>query len=179
LSDTVPARKATPAVAFCFVLNQLLGRERWARERLARFAGQALDIRLPLAPSLRIAIAADGQVEPGGPEPSACITLTGIAGTTELADELRFLARHLRWDAEEELSRLVGDVAAHRIGTGLRALIGWQRDARQRFSEALADYAVDERRALVHRSELSQLAADIRRLNEDLARLEQRTPRLD
>ncbi|MFN2646724.1 MAG: SCP2 domain-containing protein [Burkholderiales bacterium] len=170
--------KATPAVAFCFVLNQLLAREHWARGRLARFSGQALELRLPLAPQLRIAITPDGALEPGGPEPTALMTLAGIDGTSELAEELRFLVRHLRWDAEEELAHLVGDVAAHRVAMGLRALARWQRDAGQRLAEGLADYAVDERRALVRRVELRQLAADIERLAKQLAALEQRTGRL-
>jgi len=179
LSETAPARKATPAVAFCFVLNALLAREHWARERLARFAGQALELRLPLTPAVRVCIAADGRLEPDGPEPSASITLAGVRGDSELAAELRYLVRHWRPDVEEELSRLIGDVAAHRIGLGLRALVNWQRDAAQRLSEAAADYAIDERRALVRRGELEQLAADIARLTQALDTFEQRIARLD
>ena len=179
MSETAPARKATPAVAFCFVLNPLLARERWARQRLARFAGQALELRLPLAPAVRLSIAPDGRLEPDGPEPSATVILAGIRGESEFADELRYLARHLRPDVEEELSRLIGDVAAHRIGLGLRALLNWQRDAAQRLTEAAADYAVDERRALVRRGELDQLAAEMARLAQALDALEQRIARLD
>ena len=166
-------------MAFCFVLNPLLARERWARERLARFAGQTIELRLPLAPAVRVSIAADGRLEPDGVEPSASITLGGISGQSEFADELRSLARHLRPDVEEELSRVIGDVAAHRIGRGLRALVRWQRDAAQRLREAAADYAVDEQRALVRRAEHAQLAADIARLAQALEVLEQRIGRLD
>ena len=166
-------------MAFCFVLNALLGRERWARDRLARFAGQGIEFRLPLAPALRLAIAPDGQLEPDGPEASAVVTPTGISGESALAEELRYLRRHLRWDVEEELSRLVGDVAAHRIGDTVRALLAWPRDSARRLTEAAADFAIDERRALVRRGELEQLAADIAALAEALAALEQRIARLD
>ena len=166
-------------MAFCFVLNRLLGRERWARDRLVRFAGEALELRLPLASPIRISITADGEVQPDGPTPAAAITLGGVRGDTPLADELRFLARHLRWDAEEELSRIVGDVAAQRLASGLHALVRWQRDAAERLTETAADYASDERRALVRRPELQQLADDLARLREALAALEQRIARLD
>jgi len=179
LSETAPARKATPAVAFCFVLNALLAREHWARERLARFAGQAIGLRPPLAPVVRVSITPDGRLEPDGPEPSASITLAGVRGDSELAAELRYLARHLRPDVEEELSRVIGDVAAHRVGRGLRALVRWQRDAAQRLTEAAADYAVEEQRAFVRRAEHEQLAADIARLAQALEALEQRIARLD
>jgi ubiquinone biosynthesis protein UbiJ len=179
LSDTAPTAKATPAVAFCFLLNQLLARERWARERLRPFAGESAELRLPLLPPLRLSIGDDARIEPGGPEPGALITLEGISGASALAEELRFLARHLRWDAEEELARVVGDLAAHRIADAMRALVHWQRDAALRMGEALADYATEERAALVRRTELAQVTADIERLARALDSLEQRVSRLD
>jgi len=179
LSESPPTAKATPAVAFCFLLNALLDREAWARERLVSFAGQAAELRLPLWPSLRICIAPEGRLQAGGPEPSAAITLRGIEGTSALADELRYLARHLRADFEEELSRLFGDVAAERIGATVRSFANWQHDAALRVTDALADYAIDERRALVRRMELDDLAAGIAQLTSALATLEERISRLD
>jgi len=179
LSDTTSPPKATPAVAFCFLLNQLLERERWARERLVPLAGQAAELRLPLLPPLRVWLAPNARVEPGGPEPSAVVTLAGITGSSPLAEEMRYLARHLRPDVEEELSRVVGDVAAQRIGDGVRAIARWQRDAAVRVGEAFSDYVVDERRMLVRRPELRQLGADVARLGAALADLEQRIARLD
>ena len=166
-------------MAFCFLLNTLLDRERWARERLLPFAGQSAELRLPLWPPLRFCLAADGRLEPGGPEPAAAFTLRGIEGASALADELRFLARHLRPDYEEEISRIFGDVAAERIGGALRALASWQRDTVLRLGDVLADYAIDERRALVRRGELDSLAAGIERLGEALDALEERIARLD
>jgi ubiquinone biosynthesis protein UbiJ len=179
LSDATSPSKATPAVAFCFLLNQLLDREGWARERLARFGGQALELRLPLLAPLRVCVMSDGRLAPGGAEPSAVITLSGIGGSGGLAEELRYLARHLRPDVEEALSRVVGDVAAQRIGDGVRGLARWQRDAALRAGEALADYVIDERKMLVRRTELAPLAAGIARLASALADLEQRIARLD
>jgi ubiquinone biosynthesis protein UbiJ len=174
LSETLPKAKATPAVAFCFLLNQLLERERWAQERLEHFAGQSVELRPPLLPPLRLAIAAGGRIEEGGTEPSANVTLDGISGTSPLADELRYLAKHLRWDAEEELSRVVGDVAAQRIGDTVRAFARWHLDAARRVGEALADYATTESGMLVRRRELEDFAAELERLRAAIDRLERR-----
>jgi ubiquinone biosynthesis accessory factor UbiJ len=179
LSDATSPSKATPAVAFCFLLNQLLDREGWARERLARVAGQALELRLPLLAPLRVCVAPDGRMAPGGAEPSALVMLSGIGGSGPLAEELRYLARHLRPEVEEPLSRVVGDIATQRIGDGLRALARWQRDAALRAGEAFADYVIDERRMLVRRTEFAPLAAEIARLASALGDLEQRIARLD
>ena len=166
-------------MAFCFLLNGLLDRERWVHERLAAFAGEAAELRLAFLPPVRVHVAAGGRIEPGGPEPSAVISLSGISGSGPFAEELRYLARHMRPDMEEELSRVVGDVAAQRIADSVRALARWQRDAAQRAGEALADYAVDEQRLLVRRAELAQLTADIALLGDALTQLEQRIARLD
>jgi len=174
LSDALSTAKATPAVAFCFLLNQLLDRERWARERLERFAGRSAELRPPLLPPLRLAVAAGGRIEPGGPEPEAIVTLDGVSGVGDFADELRYLATHLRWDAEEELSRVVGDAAAQRIGGALRAFARWQLDAARRVGEALADYATAESGALVRRDELADFAAELERLRAAIDRLERR-----
>ena len=174
MSETAPKAKATPAVAFCFLLNRLLARETWARERLERFVGQSVELRPPLLPPLRFAIAAGGRIEPGAAEPQAIVTLDGVSGIGELADELRYLAKHLRWEAEEELSRIVGDVAAERIAGAVRAFGRWQLDAAQRVSEALADYATAESGALVRRAELEDFAARVERLRAAIDRLERR-----
>ena len=174
MSDTLSSAKATPAVAFCFLLNQLLAREGWARERLARHAGQAAELRPPLLPPLRLVVGAGGRIEPGGGEPGAIVTLEGVTGEGALADELRFLQKNLRWDFEEELSRVMGDVAAERVGGTLRAFARWQADAAQRLTETLADYATAESGALVRCSELASFAADIERLRAAIAELERR-----
>jgi ubiquinone biosynthesis accessory factor UbiJ len=174
LSEPLSSAKATPAVAFCFLLNQLLERESWARERLERFAGQAVELRPPLLPPLRLVVGAGGRIEPGGGEPSAIVTLEGVTGAGALADELRYLQKNLRWDFEEELSRVMGDVAAERVGSTLRAFARWQVDAAQRVTEALADYATAESNALVRRAELARFAADLERLRAALDELERR-----
>jgi ubiquinone biosynthesis protein UbiJ len=174
LSDALSTAKATPAVAFCFLLNQLLERERWARDRLERFAGHAAELRPPLLPPLRLSVAAGGRIEPSGGEPEAVLTLDGVAGSGEFADELRYLAQHLRWDAEEELSRVFGDAAAQRIGGAVRAFARWQLDATRRVGEALADYATAESGALVRRNELAGFAAEVERLRAAIDRLERR-----
>lgn len=174
----LPLDKATPAVAFCFFLNRLLERETWARERLARFAGQSVELVPPLLAPFRVTIGAGGRLDPGGAEVQATVSLNGVERSTPLADDVRALARELRWDFEEELSRVVGDVAAARIGGAARALARWPADAAQRVTEALGAYATDEARLVVGRTELDGLEDDVQALHAALRALEQRIARL-
>jgi ubiquinone biosynthesis protein UbiJ len=53
-----------------------------------------------------------------------------IEGDVQLAAEVNWLADHVRWDLEEDLSRIVGDAAAHTIAQSGRAMF----DALQSFA---------------------------------------------
>ena len=168
-------------MAFCFFLNHLLEAAPWARERLAPFAARIVELRAPLMPSLRFAIGEDGRLALADGEPAALVRFTPkreISGEPALAAALAELSRTLRWDAEEDLSRLIGDVLAHRLAGAARALGRWQRESAGRLAAALADYAAEEARLLVRRTEMEELAAAAAALESALARLEQRIARL-
>jgi ubiquinone biosynthesis protein UbiJ len=197
LSEILPPQKATPAVAFCFLLNHLLAAEPWARGRLAPFAGETVELRAPPLPALRFSILPGGTVQAGGAEPGLSMKfkpefLAGLArgeehalrsvdveGNAKLAAEILVLVRQLRWDAEEDLSRLFGDVAARRLAEAGRAFAAWHLDAAQRLAAAIADYATDEKQFLARRAELDTLAESVARLRDAIARLDKRVERLD
>ena len=179
-------------VAFCFFVNRLLDAESWARERLARFPGETIEL-VPLPfPALRVTILEDGRLQAGGEAPGltlkagpgALIALARgeeeflraveISGNARLAQEIASLARHLRWDVEEELSRVFGDVAAHRITGAARSFAEWQLDAARRVTDAAADFLAEEARILVRRDEQAGHVRGVAELRDALARLEKR-----
>ena len=185
---------------FATGLNFLLESEPWARERLAPFAGETLELRAPPLPALRFAIVADGRLSAAGADQatSASLVITigpgalaaavkgeehllravEVAGNARLAGEVMFLLRHLRWDAEEELAKVIGDVAAHRLAGMASGVAAWHADAAQRVAEALVEYATEEKPLLVKRGELDEIAAAHARLRDGLERLEKRIGRL-
>lgn len=185
----------TPLAA---ALNHLLDTEPWARERLAPFAGETVALATPPLPELRVAILADGRVAPAaqGAPPSLTVALkpdalaalargeeqfmrsVEVTGNARLASEVLLLVRQLRWDAEEDLSKLVGDVAAHRLVDLARDFSAWQADTVRRLADSVMEYALEERRVLVKRAELDALAAQAARLRDALERLEKRLERL-
>ncbi len=183
---------------FAAALNRLLAAEPWARARLLPFAAETLEMRAPPLPRLRFTISADGRLDAAPPaaEPSLVITLgpavlaaavqgeeqllrsIDVAGNAGLAAEVLFLARHLRWDAEEDLSRVVGDAAAHRLVALAKGAAAWHADTVQRIAGSLVEYATEEAPLLVKRGALAEIAAAQARLRDGLERLEKRIERL-
>jgi ubiquinone biosynthesis protein UbiJ len=179
-------------------LNHLLEAEPWARERLAPFAGEVLEMRAPPLPRLRFTIAADGRLGAALPaaEPSLVVTIRpealaaavkgedhllrsiDVAGNAKLAGEVMFLVRHLRWDVEEEVAKFVGDAAAHRLVGLARDAAAWHADAARRIAGSFVEYAIEEKRVLVKRAALEEITAAHARLRDGLERLEKRIERL-
>lgn len=180
---------------FAFALNRLLDSEPWARERLAPFAGETVELRAPWLPAVRFAIVEGGRLAPGG-EPSLRIALrpgalgalgrgedhfmreVDIDGNARLAQEVLHLARHLRWDFEEDLSAIVGDAPAHALAQGLRGFVSWHAQAAQRLAEAVMEYALEEGRLLAPRAQFTAFSGEVARLRDAIERLEKRLERL-
>jgi ubiquinone biosynthesis protein UbiJ len=178
-------------------INHLLGQASWAREKLAPFAGHAAQIKLPPFEAAFL-IGPDGCVS--APEPDAnlevsislpaatpLLALQGkdavmraarIEGSAEFAEALGFVIRNLRWDAEEDLSTIVGDIAAHRIVTGTKEFVGWQQQAAQNLAANLAEYFTEEQPLIAKQADIAEFSSDVDRLRDDVARLEKRLQRL-
>ena len=192
--------KATFGWPFSFVLNHLLDAEPAARERLAPFAGEVIEVRAPPLPALTFTILPGGRLEAGsspGDEKRALVVrlkpellsalgkgeehlmrAVEVSGNPQLAAEVMWLLRHMRAAlpeiAEEDLSRVFGDIAAHRMAQGARDFLAWQADAAGRLADAFSDYATEEARLLVGRAEHDAFAAAVARLRDAVERLEKR-----
>ena len=97
-----------------------------------------------------------------------------VRGDAELAQKFRELARLLAPDPEEELSLVVGDVAAHRIGRLARGALGWSRNAAETLLRDVGEYFSHERGDLVSRAEGEQFLRGVDGLREDVDRLDAR-----
>jgi ubiquinone biosynthesis protein UbiJ len=97
-----------------------------------------------------------------------------VEGDVMLSAAVGKVAESLRWDFEEDLSRVVGDTVAHRVGRvvhGLRERSGGLRD---RSREALERAATTRDGPLVSQRELAALADEVRRLAASISRVEAR-----
>jgi ubiquinone biosynthesis protein UbiJ len=183
----------TPPLAAA--INHLLRGASWARERLRPFAGKA--VRFDVAPfAFTLEILDNGEVASSQLEPATRFTLTPAlamrmaaadadawrdvvtSGDTALAREILYLAQNLRWDFEEDLSRVFGDIVAHRMAGAARAFAGWQRTAADSFARQASAYLTEERPLVAARPLLEQFSLDVDALRDDVARFEKRLEQL-
>ena len=103
------------------------------------------------------------------------LEITGDAHTAERFQRLLALARP---DVEEELSGIVGDAAAHRMGEVARGLGTWAREARATMGANIREYLQEESRDVPSRYESDRFASDVATLRDDVDRLEARIAHL-
>lgn len=184
-----------PAVA---ALNHVLRSAPLARERLAKFAGRTVAVHVgPMTPAFTIQTT--GEVTAALREAPRDLDVrispfvmprllarddsawrdVEMTGDPALAEEVAFLARNLTWDAEEDLSRLVGDIAAHRIASTARALDGWARDAALRTAQGAAEYWTEESPLIASRVKVEGFVRDVADVRDAVDRLEGRLQALE
>jgi len=120
-------------------LNHVLMSESEAMARLARQKGQRIElvwdrIQLQLTPTpagllerghfdgfdLRLSVTEESPVSLASALARGDKPKVRIEGDVQLAAEVNWLIDHVRWDAEEDLARLVGDAAAHTLAQAAR-----------------------------------------------------------
>lgn len=100
-----------------------------------------------------------------------------VEGDPQLAAALNHVARNLQWDMEEDLSRVFGDIAAHRMAATARKLDHWSRQGADNLARAFTEYWTEEQPWIAGRAEIEQFNRDVDALRDDLARVEKRIER--
>jgi ubiquinone biosynthesis protein UbiJ len=102
-----------------------------------------------------------------------------ISGDPVLAQDFRRLLDLARPDWEEELSRLVGDVAAHQLGNAARGLLRWTMQAADTLGRDASEFLREESRNLPTRFEVDEFLDQVDELGGDIDRAEARLRRLE
>ena len=184
-------------------INHLLKQQNWARERLLPHVGRTvrigIDTSFPLAaltPNLMTRIGDDGllqQVSAGSADvslwlkPSVQALFSGmrdgpkglaahlrVDGDVMLAGVLGTLAQNLRWDLAEDLSHVVGDVAAQRAVSAVQALRDRAKDSRERLSNSTVQFLTVEQPHLVDGLSFRQFRDELAQLERHIAQLARR-----
>jgi len=174
------------------LLNRGLPRSVRARTLVAQLAGRSLAAEIRGFARLRIAsngltltVSVDGEpaqatISAGplgmlalfGSAPESVIQRgdVAISGDAEVAQQFRELGALLRPDPEEELSLVLGDVAAHQLGRLARSGLSWGAQAATTTITNFAEYLAHERQHLVPRNEGEQFLRGVDAVREGVDR---------
>lgn len=179
-------------------INHLLAQEAWARDALELHAGKEALIDAS-GVNLRMRVTRDGMVEASRSEEPANVTIrvkladlpliarnrerafsyVKIEGDAEFANTISHLSKGLRWEAEHDIERMMGPVAATRIANGARSALEHVRTTHKKVSENLAEYFVEENPLLVPKVAVEEFTDDVTRLRDDVERAAKRIARLE
>jgi len=128
-------------------LNHVLLQEKEAQNRLLRKKGSVIHVRWGVF-ALDLLVTPAGLLDRAAPDAKPDLLLAvaaespgvvlqsvlagkappvKIEGDVQLAAEIGWLADNLRWDVEEDLSRLIGDAPAHTLVSAARQMLAGLR----------------------------------------------------
>ena len=184
------------------ILNRNIQETTPARELCAELAGTVIAIRVRktalathfVINEASLELVAESDADPDVIVSGSLLTLARMAGESgeaairegeldltgdaETAQQFQRLLGYAKPDVEEELSGVIGDVAAHRLGSMARGLARWGREARSTMGDNIREYLQEESRDAPTRYEVDRFSREIDTLRDDVERTEARLNRL-
>jgi len=178
-------------------LNHLIQNESWAQIRLVQHSGAQVRIDCVFF-VLSLGIDEHGFFHKGDEALEADVSITlpsdlairlifdrgtlfssvKLGGSADIAESLAFVMRNLRWDAEADLARLLGDIPARRLARFAQSMALAIQQAIDRAAENFSEYAVEESGVLAANRDVTEFGSAVNGLRDDVARLEKRISRL-
>lgn len=183
---------------FPATLNHLLAQEPWARDKLALHAGKVACMDAGIA-AVRLKVARDGMLESVAPDEPSSVTIrvkladlplilqnrerafsyVTIEGDADFANTISQLSQTLRWEAEADLSKVVGDIAAVRIVAAAKAAFASIASTQHKLLENAAEYFLEENPTLLRPQAVADFSSEVSRLRDDVERIGKRIEKLE
>jgi ubiquinone biosynthesis accessory factor UbiJ len=187
----------SPASMLPAAINHLLAQEAWARAKLIPHAGKIAVLDGGVV-AVRLKVMSDGLLQTSHSDEIAAVTIrvqlsdlplimqnrerafsyVKIEGDADFANTISQLSQSLRWEVEEDLSKIVGDIAATRIVGGAHAVFNSAKSLHQSITENVAEYFLEENPMLMRPQAITDFTNDVARLRDDVARLAKRIEKL-
>lgn len=179
-------------------INHLLSQESWARDKLRAHAGKIACFDAELM-AVRLKVTSEGMLESADAETPLNVTIriklsdlpliaqnrerafsyVKVEGDADFANTISQLSQSLRWEAEEDLSKWIGDIAATRVVAGAKNAAESIKTAQQTLAENVAEYFLEENPMLLRPQVVADFAGDVSKLRDDVERLAKRIEKLN
>ena len=177
-------------------LQNITSQNEWSRPHLLPFAGKViafdfvlLKTNVQILEDGSLAIAADTtglqstspQASIHAPPSLMLRILSGdesakmhikIDGDAHLATEFSKVLQNMRWDVQEDLSHMTGDIAAFKIGELTKKSFNAMRQQSIHAAEMLSEYWQEENTLLAKKRHVEQFISDVDALRSDVERFE-------
>lgn len=195
---------ATAAAAIEIALNRWLALDPGSESRLRPLEGRTVALHLTAPETTLYFLFVGGRVAVGGrapatpphafvrgappdlarlalrpPDGTAGVSGVEVGGDTHVVQAFRDLLAEVDIDWEEELSKGIGDIAAHGIGEAMRKVRGWFGRTGDRLREDTGDWLREESGLLPNRCEIEPFLDGVDRLRDGVERLEARIARVE
>jgi ubiquinone biosynthesis protein UbiJ len=179
--------------------NHFLPSKSWAGKRLQPYVGKT--VRLCISSFFNIVLTVQTSGELSAAMSSATvdttITLTpglllrllahdeeayrkiSISGDSVFAEELLCISKNLHWDVEQDLSRIMGDILAHRVVRISKDLKQWHNKTIRNLSETLVEYWMEEQPLLAKSVRVHEFISEVGALKDDVEQLEKRVEKIN
>jgi ubiquinone biosynthesis protein UbiJ len=180
-------------------LNHLIEQERWAHELLLPREGQSISLALPIG-DFQIVIQEGMFVNASDSTISSSVSLAinqeaiwtflkegksgamkfvKISGDIDFAADLNRLAADLKWEVEEDLSKLLGDAPARRVVLESQKMVHQTQLAMTDLKGGIRDYLVHEKNILVDSQQMNDFKSQLRLLRDQIDRAEKKVNQLE
>jgi ubiquinone biosynthesis protein UbiJ len=180
-------------------LNHLIEQERWAHNLLLPREGQSIAITLPIGdfqieiqegifvnasdrtnpPSVSLTIPQEAIWTFLKEGKSGAMKFVRISGDIDFAAELNRLAADLKWEVEEDLSKILGDATARRVVLESQKMLRQTQLAMNDLKGGIRDYLVYEKSILVDSQQMRDFKSELRLLRDQIDRAEKKVNQLE
>jgi ubiquinone biosynthesis protein UbiJ len=101
-----------------------------------------------------------------------------LQGDSELATRFSQIIQQMRWDIEQDLSLVIGDIPAHQLAKFTRHSLQQGKQQAQNLAEMLVEYWQEEQPLLAKQRHVDAWIGAVDALRDDCARLEKRIQQL-
>jgi ubiquinone biosynthesis protein UbiJ len=197
LPNPLPAAFSTAFSIFPAAINHLLAQEPWARSKLAahtgkiaRFDAAVLTLNLKVVADGMLALTTDEvptvtvRVKPADlplilQNRERAFSYVTVEGDADFANAISQVSQTLKWEVEEDLSKLFGDIAATRLVAGTKSVLNTAKATQQKLAENLAEYFLEEKPMLARTQAVIDFGSDVARMRDDIERLLKRIEKLE
>jgi ubiquinone biosynthesis protein UbiJ len=178
-------------------LQHITHQNSWAKPHLQAFAGQVITFDFSLM-RMPLIVLEDGSLAtaPDNALPNATVfippslamrlvsgdanakSLIKVDGDVHVATEISKILQQMRWDIEEDISHLTGDIAAYKIGEVSKSMFAQAKKQTTQLAEMVSEYWQEEKPVLAKKMHVEQFNQSVDNLRHDVERFEKKLEKL-